>query len=38
MISKKVRYAIGLSIFLFAVLLTAVVLWLMLLRGPALAQ
>lgn len=35
---KNRRYFIGLSIFLFAIVLTAIVFWLMLLRGPALTQ
>lgn len=38
MMSKKTRCLIGLSIFLFALGLTATVLYLMMLRGPALAQ
>jgi hypothetical protein len=38
MMPQKTRYFIGLSIFLFALALTAIVFWLMLLRGPALTQ
>lgn len=36
--SKKIRSAIGLAIFAFAMALCALVIWLMLLRGPALTQ
>lgn len=38
MMSKKIRAVIGFAIFIFAISLCALVLWLMLLRGPALAQ
>lgn len=38
MMSKKIRLVIGLAIFVFAVSLCALVIWLMLLRGPALMQ
>jgi len=38
MMSKKIRIAIGLGIFFFAIGLCALVIWLMLLRGPALTQ
>jgi hypothetical protein len=36
--SKKVRIVIGLAIFIFAISLCALVIWLMLLRGPTLTQ
>ena len=38
MMPKKIRMAIGLAIFIFAISLCALVIWLMLLRGPALVQ
>lgn len=38
MISKKIRIAIGVGILFFAIGLSALVIWLMLLRGPALTQ
>lgn len=36
--SKKSRIIVGLGIFIFAIGLCALVIWLMLLRGPALTQ
>ena len=36
MMSKKVRYAVGFGIFIFAIALAATVILLMLNRGPAL--
>lgn len=38
MMSKKIRITIGLSIFVFAIALCSLVIWLMHLRGPALTQ